>query len=122
MSIRDDRPARGTSPADGNGAALQERLGAVLADLAFPARRWQVLAVSDLYGVDTATRALLEQLPERHYHSLAEIVGVLAAVLVGRPVAAVGTAGEPPRPPATRRPLAGDPAPVHPAVPTTPVA
>jgi hypothetical protein len=117
MSAHDDRSARGTSPAGGSGADFQERLGWVLADLVYPARRWQVLAVSDLYGVDAATRALLEQLPERRYHSLGEVVGVLTAVLVGRPVAAVGTAGTPPSPPTTRRPVAGPPAPARPAVP-----
>ncbi len=84
MSARHDRPIAGTSSLAGvSGVALLERLGAVLADLRFPARRWQVLTVGDLYGVDTATRGLLELLPERRYHSMAEVAGVLAAVLAG---------------------------------------
>ena len=123
-----DRPTT-TVPAEATG--LPERLTAVLGDLAFPARRWQVLTTGEMYGIDTVSRALLERLPERRYHSLGEIVGVLAAVLAGRPPAAVGQAGPPrvarvaprrgpgaPVPPRTVRP--------HPAarraVPTTPVA
>ena len=87
MTPRPDRPSLPPVRA----AALAERFAAVLADLAFPARRWQVLTVGDLYGVDTVTRRLLELLPERRYQSLTEIVAVVTAVLVGRPVAAVPT-------------------------------
>ncbi|MHC1558461.1 DUF2795 domain-containing protein [Actinomycetospora sp. C-140] len=118
-----------TVPAEARG--LPERLAAVLGDLAFPARRWQVLTAGEMYGIDTVTRGLLERLPERHYQSLGEVVGVLAAVLSGRPVASVGQAG----PPRTARvaPRRGPGAPVpprtarvHPGarrpVPRTPVA
>jgi hypothetical protein len=113
-----------TAPADL--AGLPERLAAVLGDLAFPAHRWQVLTTADIYGVDTVSRSLLERLPERRYHSLGEIAGVLAAVITGRPVAAVGQAGPPRTPPvATRRGPAVVPAARRVArrpVPTTPVA
>jgi hypothetical protein len=122
MTAHLDRPA--PSPADLDG--LPERLAAVLGDLVFPAHRWQVLTAAEMYGVDTVTRGLLERLPERRYHALGEIAGVLAAVLTGRPVAAVGQAG-PPRTPrvADRRTPAVAPAArqvVRRPVPRTPVA
>jgi hypothetical protein len=120
------RPAR---PAPLGPEDLPDMLAAVLDDLVFPARRWQVLTVGDLYGVDTATRGLLELLPERRYSSLAEIVAVVTAVRAGRPVAAVGQASRPPMPPvASRRgpvPVAGRQVVQTPArtpVPSTPVA
>jgi hypothetical protein len=97
MTLRPDHPS--TRP--DRGAALAERLATVLGDLTFPARRWQVLTVGDLYGVDTATRGLLELLPERRYQSLPEIVAVVTAVLVGRPVTAIP--GAPPRAPRLAR-------------------
>jgi hypothetical protein len=90
------RPAR---PAPLGPEGLRDVLAAVLDDLVFPARRWQVLTAGDLYGVDTTTRGLLTLLPERHYSSLAEIAGVITAVLAGRPVGAVGHASPPPGPP-----------------------
>jgi hypothetical protein len=120
------RPAR---PAPLGPEDLRDMLAAVLDDLVFPARRWQVLTTGDLYGVDTATRGLLELLPERRYSSLAEIVAVVTAVRAGRPVAAVGQASRPPMPPvASRRgpvPVAGRQVvqtPARRAVPSTPVA
>jgi hypothetical protein len=125
MTAAHDRPRTAPSP---EVSGLPERLAAVLGDLGFPAHRWQVLTAAEMYGVDTVTRGLLERLPERRYHSLGEVAGVLAAVLSGRPVAAVGQAGPPrvartaPRrgpavTPATTRALRpGTP------VPTTPVA
>ncbi|MDD7942544.1 DUF2795 domain-containing protein [Actinomycetospora lutea] len=96
MTTRPERPAPPAAEASG----LPDRLAAVLGDLTFPADRWQVLTTADMYGVDTVTRTMLERLPERRHHSLGEVVAVLAAVLSGRPVAAVGQAG-PPRVPHT---------------------
>lgn len=90
------RPA--APPATPEVAGLAERLAAVLGDLTFPALRWQVVTAGDIYGVDTVSRGLIQRLPERRYHSLGEVVAVLAAVLAGRPVAAVGQAGPPPIP------------------------
>jgi hypothetical protein len=124
------RPARPT-PLGPEG--LRDVLAAVLDDLVFPARRWQVLTTGDLYGVDTATRGLLALLPERHYSSLAEIAAVVTAVLAGRPVEAVGQASRPPMPSVAPRrgpvPMAGrqvvrTPAqtPARRPVPSTPVA
>jgi hypothetical protein len=99
MTAHSDRPL--SVPAEAQG--LPDRLAAVLADLAFPAHRWQVLTTGELYGVDTVTRGLLERLPERRYHSLGEIAGVLLAVLTGRAPAAVGQGGPPPLPRAVPR-------------------
>jgi hypothetical protein len=124
------RPAR---PAPLGPEGLRDVLAAVLDDLVFPARRWQVLTTGDLYGVDTATRGLLTLLPERHYSSLAEIAAVVTAVLAGRPVEAVGQASRPPMPPVAPRrgpvPMAGRQVVRTPArttarrpVPATPVA
>ncbi|MDF2979916.1 MAG: hypothetical protein K0S40_4644 [Actinomycetospora sp.] len=124
------RPAR---PAPLGPEGLREVLAAVLGDLVFPARRWQVLTAGDLYGVDTTTRGLLALLPERHYSSLAEIAAVITAVLAGRPVEAVGQASRPPMPPvaprrgpvpAARRQVVRTPGrtPVRRPVPSTPVA
>ncbi|MEJ2860877.1 DUF2795 domain-containing protein [Actinomycetospora flava] len=96
MTAQPGQPA--SSSPDPSG--LPDRLAAVLGDLALPAHRWQVLTTAEMYGVDTVTRTMLERLPERRYHSLGEVVAVLAAVLAGRPVAAVGQAG-PPRIPRT---------------------
>jgi hypothetical protein len=120
MSTRPDSPS--SPPA----AGIAERLAAVLGDLTFPAQRWQVLTVGDLYGVDTATRSLLERLPQRRYHSLREVAAVLAAVLAGRPVAEVGQAGPPPTPGVAprRMPVGTRPQRIvdRRPVPTTPVA
>jgi hypothetical protein len=125
MTAHSDRPL--SVPAEAQG--LPDRLAAVLADLAFPAHRWQVLTTGELYGVDTVTRGLLERLPERRYHSLGEIAGVLLAVLTGRAPAAVGQGGPPPLPrtvprrgpvgapgvaPAAARAVARRPVPVRP--------
>ncbi|PVZ07746.1 hypothetical protein [Actinomycetospora cinnamomea] len=121
------RPERAVPPPAPEG--LRAVLAAVLDDLVFPARRWQVLTAGDLYGVDTTTRRLLELLPERRYGSLAEIAAVVTAVLAGRPVAAVGQAPPPPSPRVAPRrgpsPVAGRPAvrtPGRRPVPSTPVA
>lgn len=92
MTPRPARPVPPASPAP-NSSGLPDRLAAVLGDLAVPAHRWQVLTTAEMYGVDTVTRSMLERLPERRYHSLGEIAAVLAAVLSGRSVAAVGQAG-----------------------------
>jgi hypothetical protein len=123
MSTRPDSPSSALSPPV---AGLLDRLASVLGDLTFPAQRWQVITVGDLYGVDTSTRSLLERLPQRRYHSLREVAAVLAAVLSGRPVASVGQAGPPPTPRVAPRhtPAAARPQRVvgRRPVPTTPVA
>jgi hypothetical protein len=72
---------RDTSP-----AALAERLVPILRDVPFPARRWQVVTAGDIYGCDGVTRELLARLPEAEYATPQDLLGVLSAVLTGRPV------------------------------------
>jgi hypothetical protein len=67
-------------------AALAERLLPILRELPFPARRWQIVTAGDLYGCDTVTRELLGRVPEADYAGAADVLGVLAAVLTGRPL------------------------------------
>lgn len=53
----------------------------VLADLSFPAQRWEILTQADMYGVDTVTRARLHLLPARGtpYRDMQEIIEALEA-------------------------------------------
>jgi len=49
----------------------------VLAGLAFPAHRWQVIAQAHYYGAGSAYTVALGQLPARIYHSVAEVAAQL---------------------------------------------
>jgi hypothetical protein len=71
---------RDTSP-----AALAERLVPILRDVPFPARRWQVITAGEIYGCDGVTREILARLPEAEYTTPQDLLGVLSAVLTGRP-------------------------------------
>ncbi|HJP74615.1 MAG TPA: hypothetical protein VJ914_10125 [Pseudonocardiaceae bacterium] len=53
----------------------------VLADLTFPAQRWEVLTQADLYGVDAVTRERLRLLPTRGtpYRDMQDIIDALEA-------------------------------------------
>ncbi|GLZ49370.1 hypothetical protein Acsp06_55550 [Actinomycetospora sp. NBRC 106375] len=51
---------------------------AVLDGEQFPLRRWQILAVADDYGLDTRTRAKLEQIPDRRYVDAGDVMIALA--------------------------------------------
>lgn len=53
----------------------------VLADLTFPAQRWEVLTQADLYGADAVTRERLRQLPTRStpYRDMQDIIDALEA-------------------------------------------
>ena len=82
----DPAAALGLAPRDCSPAALAERLVPILREVPFPARRWQVLTAGDLYGCDTVTRELLARVPEAEYASVADVLGVLSAVLTGRPL------------------------------------
>jgi hypothetical protein len=54
------------------------RLTVILADLAFPARWWQIITVANLYGADRITRAALARLPERsEYHDVRDLAHAL---------------------------------------------
>jgi hypothetical protein len=77
---------RDTSP-----AALAERLVPILRDVPFPARRWQVVTAGDIYGCDGVTRELLVRLPEAEYATPQHLLGVLSAVLTGRPLPVTST-------------------------------
>jgi hypothetical protein len=56
------------------------RLAVILADLAFPARWWQIITVANLYGADRITRAALARLPERsEFHDVRELAQALAS-------------------------------------------
>jgi hypothetical protein len=49
----------------------------ILAGLAFPAHRWQVIAQAQYYGAGSAYMVALGQLPPRIYHSVAEVTAHL---------------------------------------------
>ncbi len=53
----------------------------VLADLTFPAQRWEILTQADLYGVDAVTRERLRLLPTRStpYRDMQDIIDALEA-------------------------------------------
>ena len=53
----------------------------VLADLAFPAQRWEILTQADMYGVDGVTRERLRLLPSRSapYRDMQDIIESLDA-------------------------------------------
>src|SRR6195952_1198728 len=72
---------RDTSP-----AALAERLVPILRDVPSPARRWQVVTAGDIYGCDGVTRELLARLPEAEFATPQDLLGILSAVLTGRPL------------------------------------
>lgn len=76
----------GLSLRDTSPAALAERLVPILRDVPFPARRWQVVTAGEIYGCDGVTRELLARLPEAEYATPQDLLGVLSAVLTGRPL------------------------------------
>ena len=53
----------------------------VLADLSFPAQRWEILTQADMYGVDGVTRERLRLLPTRStpYRDMQDIIDALEA-------------------------------------------
>jgi hypothetical protein len=79
-------PVPGLTLRDTSPAALAERLVPILRDVPFPARRWQVVTAGEIYGCDGVTRELLARLPEAEYTTPQDLLGVLSAVLTGRPV------------------------------------
>ncbi len=76
----------GLSLRDTSPAALAERLVPILRDVPFPARRWQVVTAGEIYGCDGVTRELLARLPEAEYATPQDLLGILSAVLTGRPL------------------------------------
>jgi hypothetical protein len=54
------------------------RLAEVLADLNFPAEKWEVIACAEIWGVDLDMRRKLYDLPVRTFQSTGEVADSLA--------------------------------------------
>jgi hypothetical protein len=61
-----------------------QRIAQVLAGLAYPAAKWQVLAEADHYGADSASRRQLWTLPAGSYRNLAAVLVELGLLAGGR--------------------------------------
>ncbi len=55
----------------------QQRIRCVLADLSFPAAKWQVITHSESYGADATTRSDLWSLPIGTYPDLPAVLAAL---------------------------------------------
>ena len=51
---------------------------AVLDGVDFPVRRWEIVAAADGYGLDTATRDEIDQIPDRSYTDVHDVVVALS--------------------------------------------
>jgi len=58
---------------------MTRRLSQVLADLRFPAEKWEIITCAELYGADAGTYRLLWQLPIQQYRDTNDIARTLAA-------------------------------------------
>lgn len=56
---------------------LRESLHHILSGLRFPARRWEVIAEADAWGVGGPLRQAIGRLPDGNYPSLAVVIDVL---------------------------------------------
>lgn len=54
------------------------RLGEVLAELHYPAEKWEIITCAEIWGVDVETRRRLYGLPVRTFASLREVADTLA--------------------------------------------
>lgn len=72
-----------------------QTVDSILADLSFPAQRWEILISADIYGADAITLERLRRLPTQRepYHDLREVVEALDAV----PAQAIRSAMRPPQ-------------------------
>jgi hypothetical protein len=52
----------------------RQRLQQVLAGQQFPAERWELIVVADLYGADAHTKSELHALPAVRFRSLADVL------------------------------------------------
>ncbi|HWC82757.1 MAG TPA: DUF2795 domain-containing protein [Pseudonocardiaceae bacterium] len=61
----------------------RESLNYVLADLDFPAQRWEIVTQADMYGADSVTAGQLSRLParDRPYHDLRDVLITLDGTL-----------------------------------------
>jgi len=57
----------------------EPRLSELLADLTYPAEKWQITSCADIHGVDTRIRRALYGLPARTYHDVNDVTTTLAA-------------------------------------------
>jgi hypothetical protein len=56
------------------------RLQQVLAGQQFPAERWELIVVADLYGADAFTKSELHALPAVRFRSLADVLHAVERV------------------------------------------
>lgn len=63
---------------------LRDNLARVLADLRWPACRWQVLTEAEAWGVSGVIRNQLTPLPDGRYASIEAVVEMLSAAAGGR--------------------------------------
>ena len=66
---------------------MSHAFDAVLDDVRFPARRWQIATAADGYGIDAATRTKIDQIPDREYTDVHDVVWALTSTpahLAGR--------------------------------------
>jgi hypothetical protein len=54
-------------------------VAAVLDGIAFPVRPWQLAIAADEFGVDPLTRAEIDQIPDREYSDVFDIVVALTS-------------------------------------------
>lgn len=54
------------------------RLNEVLADLHYPAQKWEVITCAEIWGVDLETRRQLYGLPVRTFDNLREVADSLS--------------------------------------------
>jgi len=68
-----ERPVTGPSLAANDGRLLRY----VLADLQYPARWWEIMAMADMYGVAACQHAELARLPRALYANLEAVLHAL---------------------------------------------
>jgi hypothetical protein len=54
-------------------------VAAVLDGVEFPVRPWQIAAAAEDYGVDAATRTKIDQIPDREYSDVFDVVVALTS-------------------------------------------
>lgn len=72
-------PGRSAGTPGANVEHLRENLRRVLADLRWPAFRWQVIAEAEAWGVSGVLHSQLTPLPDGRYPSLEALVEVLVS-------------------------------------------
>ncbi|GLZ50339.1 hypothetical protein Acsp06_65240 [Actinomycetospora sp. NBRC 106375] len=63
----------------------QRMLAAVLDELRFPARRWQIVTAAELFGVDNRTLMSLRQIPDAQYPDVAAVASAARHAAAARP-------------------------------------